>query len=405
MKNILDHWHPVLASAQLKTKPVEIEIAGQAVVLFRDKAGRAGALSTRCPHRGMNLSHGKVQAEGLTCPYHGWSFAVDGTGKSPCNPKMKIKAPAYDVREYAGYVWLTGQNSGAPFPAFLTPGFGVMAVHVRRIEAPLEPVLDNFLEIEHFPVAHSWLTVDFAQIGRAELIFASDEDTVSMNYYPAEQLPAPVQWLFRMPKGSRYYMDITAHASPLHTIHHQGFHHPAHGIKKTIVTNAVFYVPINRKQTLLVMFLLTQTGPWALLKKAFLYKETRRLIEDDLVILNHLADKRMTVKEMRLGAYDKALIEVRKRLPKMYADYYSPETGRQWPLAMYAERPAERQADKLSEQMGQAGSGPLSELSRAARPLRGIQAATEGQTGSLGETQAAESPQAAEPVDSDPALQ
>lgn len=388
MKNILDHWHPVLASAKLKTKPVEIEIAGQPIVLFRDQQGKVGALSTRCPHRGMNLSHGKVQAEGLTCPYHGWSFATDGTGRSPCNPKMKIKAPAYDVREYAGYVWLTSQNSGAPFPEFLTPGYGVMAVHLRKIDAPLEPVLDNFLEVEHFPVAHSWLTVDFAQIGRAELVFANSDDTVQMNYYPAETLPSPVQWLFRMPKGSRYYMDITAYPSPMHTIHHQGFHNPAHGIKKTIVTNAVFYVPINRKQTLLVMFLLTQTGPFALLKKAFLYKETRRLIEDDLLILNHLADKQMTVKEMRLGAYDKALIEVRKRLPRIYADYYGPETEHEWPLAMYGER--RQQAEQQSPPES------LSELGRAARPLRGIQAATEGQ---------AESQLSAEHLDSDPALQ
>jgi hypothetical protein len=41
------------------------------------------------------------------------------------------------------------------------------------------------------------------------------------------------------------------------------------------------------------------------------------------VILNHLADKTAQVSQMRLGAHDKALIEVRKRLPESYSDYAS----------------------------------------------------------------------------------
>lgn len=323
-KQILDHWHPVLPSARLGAKPVEVELAGRSIAIYRETDGRVSALGNRCPHRGMKLSFGKVGAEGLSCLYHGWTFAADGSGRSPCNPRLKVKAEAYDVREAAGFVWLSGKDSGAVFPDFIPAGFAKVGVHVREVEAPLEPVMDNFLEVEHFPTAHSWLKVDFRQISESELVFASSPERVQMGYYPAETLDPLVRWLFRLPPGSRYFMDISANTSPLHTIHHQGWLDPASGRKATILINAVFYVPINQQRSLLVMFLLAKPGPFSLISNAFIRKETGRLIDDDMIILNNLADKQMRVSEMRLGYYDKALIEVRKRLPRIYADYYPP---------------------------------------------------------------------------------
>jgi len=59
---ILDHWHPVLPSRQLRCEPVGVRLAGRCLVLFRDHANRIGALADECPHRRMRLkqrTHGK----------------------------------------------------------------------------------------------------------------------------------------------------------------------------------------------------------------------------------------------------------------------------------------------------------------------------------------------------------
>ncbi len=54
-------FHPVLAARALRKKPVRVELAGQAYVLFRDGRGQPAALLDRCPHRFSPLSAGRVR--------------------------------------------------------------------------------------------------------------------------------------------------------------------------------------------------------------------------------------------------------------------------------------------------------------------------------------------------------
>ena len=47
-----------------------------------------------CPHRLASLAYGRVDDEGIRCPYHGWKF--DRTGKcleQPANPASNIQRP------------------------------------------------------------------------------------------------------------------------------------------------------------------------------------------------------------------------------------------------------------------------------------------------------------------------
>jgi phenylpropionate dioxygenase-like ring-hydroxylating dioxygenase large terminal subunit len=71
-------WQLAALSRDVRRRPVQRIVAGIPVALFRS-AGRIGALVDRCPHRNFPLSQGRVSDGGLTCPYHGWRFAVDGT--------------------------------------------------------------------------------------------------------------------------------------------------------------------------------------------------------------------------------------------------------------------------------------------------------------------------------------
>ena len=44
---MLDHWHPVFPSQQLKAKPVGVQLAGRLICLFRTSDGRAAAIDER----------------------------------------------------------------------------------------------------------------------------------------------------------------------------------------------------------------------------------------------------------------------------------------------------------------------------------------------------------------------
>lgn len=55
-----------------------VEIAGKPILLTRDKNGVAHAFLNACRHRGVQLAEGCGHASRFTCPYHAWTFAVDG---------------------------------------------------------------------------------------------------------------------------------------------------------------------------------------------------------------------------------------------------------------------------------------------------------------------------------------
>ena len=55
------------------------DIAGKPILLVRGKDGKARAFLNACRHRGVKLAEeGCGHVAGFTCPYHGWTYALDG---------------------------------------------------------------------------------------------------------------------------------------------------------------------------------------------------------------------------------------------------------------------------------------------------------------------------------------
>jgi phenylpropionate dioxygenase-like ring-hydroxylating dioxygenase large terminal subunit len=77
-----------------------VKALGEALILFRDGAGQAGLLHSRCAHRGTTLHYGKVEERGIRCCYHGWLFDAQGRClEQPCEPegglfRDKVRQPA-----------------------------------------------------------------------------------------------------------------------------------------------------------------------------------------------------------------------------------------------------------------------------------------------------------------------
>ena len=105
------YWHPVARCENATDRPSEIRVLGEDLVLYRDKLGTPGLLEPRCCHRGTSLYFGRVEDDGIRCPYHGWLFAADGRClDQPCEPdrgrnKDSYRQPWYPVVEYHGLVF------------------------------------------------------------------------------------------------------------------------------------------------------------------------------------------------------------------------------------------------------------------------------------------------------------
>src|SRR5215813_1574736 len=56
-----------------------LEFARVGIVVVRDKAGVVRAFSNSCRHRGSAVAEGLGNCDFLQCPYHHWTYALDGT--------------------------------------------------------------------------------------------------------------------------------------------------------------------------------------------------------------------------------------------------------------------------------------------------------------------------------------
>jgi phenylpropionate dioxygenase-like ring-hydroxylating dioxygenase large terminal subunit len=103
-------WQPVILSSELGDLPKTVRILGEDLVLFRTKKGEIGLLDKHCCHRGTSLEYGIITDEGISCCYHGWHYAVDGTIlETPNDPKSRIKdelrSTAYPTHEFKNIIF------------------------------------------------------------------------------------------------------------------------------------------------------------------------------------------------------------------------------------------------------------------------------------------------------------
>lgn len=121
------YWQPVALCRELAPggRPLQLRVMGEDMVLFRGHGERLGLLGLFCPHRGANLSYGRVEGNALRCLYHGWTFGCDGVCvEQPGEPtedrsRNRVRHVAYPCAEHAGVVFsYLGPGSPPPIPPF-----------------------------------------------------------------------------------------------------------------------------------------------------------------------------------------------------------------------------------------------------------------------------------------------
>jgi len=149
------------------------EIAGEPVMVLRDQDGGLRAMSNVCLHRMSTLLHGRGRVRAITCPYHGWTYNLDGSLRGA--PAMTLNRdfrredyclPRIRCEEWLGWVFVTLDPEARPVAErlaeveMLIAEFGMEDYTETFFETHLwdtnwKVLAENFMESYHLPVCHA----------------------------------------------------------------------------------------------------------------------------------------------------------------------------------------------------------------------------------------------------------
>lgn len=159
-------WYAVCTSDEVTTLPHKVTVNDVSYVLFRGEDGAVIACQAHCPHRGCDLSLGKVEADKIVCAFHGWAFNKDGVcTRIPANRSGAVipKQAAlrmYPTTEKHGLVWLypIPISEETPEPLKVFPDLMHEDWHYVQFEqlwdAHFTRVVESVLDVSHLPFVH-----------------------------------------------------------------------------------------------------------------------------------------------------------------------------------------------------------------------------------------------------------
>lgn len=323
---MLDHWHPVHPSRDLKKGTAAgVMIGGRQICLYRTASGAAAAVDDVCPHRRLKLSYGKVVGDRIECKYHGWKFDACGNGESASTPKMTTCTEAFDTREEHGYVWLKTKHSNPVFPEINKDNFYSLGTFYHECPAPLELTLDNFNEIEHSGTVHDTFGYDLDRMHEVRVRFESTDDSVRViNVGPTKRLFRPFAWLLGIHDGDLFHDDWTTRFSPVYSVFDHWWTSPDGGRESRIRWRLyIFFYPIDETRTAVVSFVYGKSkypGPTGGLRLArpLFRMEVDREIQQDINMLRHMGSLETDIEGLKLSRFDKVLGLTRERINRIY---------------------------------------------------------------------------------------
>jgi choline monooxygenase len=153
---------------------VTIEIARKPIAIVRDRDGVLRAFYNVCKHRAHKLLTGEGTAARITCPYHAWTYRLNGQlAGAPHTQHLQnfdlrsIWLEPVQVEEFCGFIYVnldTNAESLRKLSGNLESEIRHWAPDVDSltfshrltydIKSNWKNIVDNFLECYHCPVAH-----------------------------------------------------------------------------------------------------------------------------------------------------------------------------------------------------------------------------------------------------------
>lgn len=215
------------------------QVIGENILIVRGKDNVLRAFYNVCPHRGHELLSGSGKAKNvITCPYHAWTFKLDGSLALARNcdhveafDKENSSLMPLKVEEYAGFIFIN-MDPDATCVEDQLPGFGarlneacsvigdlkLAARFVTETPANWKIIVDNYQECYHCGPAHpgfadsvqvdkywhtlhdNW-TLQFGFARSSEKSFKVDPSVVDPSFHGFWTWPST---MFNVPPGSDF---------------------------------------------------------------------------------------------------------------------------------------------------------------------------------------------------------
>jgi len=234
-------WHAVARAGQLPDAGDYhcVDLFGEPIVVVRDDSGRLRSYSRVCRHRAFPIVEGDGNTRRFVCPYHRWSYDLQGALKTA--PLMEdvdgferkdCRLPELPLEQWLGFVFVSLDPNAKPLAPQLAPLvdlFGpqrmadLETVDTLVYDSPWnwKVMVDNFMESYHHLGIHS---DNLQHTNPAKGTFAMDLDGPfavlenpavdgELPFWVAQIFPTMLLALFRgdSPMGTWYEMKIDRH--------------------------------------------------------------------------------------------------------------------------------------------------------------------------------------------------
>ncbi len=173
-------WHFATHSGLLR-EPGSVfvrRIAGVPILLVRDERGEVRGFLNICRHRGHPVVIENGSRRTLQCPYHGWSYELDGSLRhaprsrtDPTFPATELGLTPLQTHVWGPMIWVNLDRAAPPFERWIEGMPELVASRGLRVEdhalgfeneweidANWKVFQDNTIECYHCPTAHPELS-------------------------------------------------------------------------------------------------------------------------------------------------------------------------------------------------------------------------------------------------------
>lgn len=162
-------WHPLLRFDALPEPGdhTPIDLFGEPLVVVRDEARRLRVFSNVCRHRAHTIAQEPGHAKSLVCPYHRWTFGLDGSlrgapiaAEAEGFDRSSCALPEIRTESWQGFLMVNLDSQAEPFAAALGPLDERLAryeldqmvtARVLEFDSPWnwKVMIENFMESYH----------------------------------------------------------------------------------------------------------------------------------------------------------------------------------------------------------------------------------------------------------------
>ncbi|MGH7724058.1 MAG: aromatic ring-hydroxylating oxygenase subunit alpha [Candidatus Eiseniibacteriota bacterium] len=169
-------WHCVGRTARV-SEPGQYflsTIAGESIIVLRDRKGTLRAFFNVCRHRGTRICQEEAGrfSETIQCPYHAWTYRTDGQligaphmQDVPEFDKQDYPLHAAAIEEWEGFLFVSIARDPQPFETAWRPMIGRLSRYglpdlvvghrvVYDVEANWKLAFQNYSECLHCPTIH-----------------------------------------------------------------------------------------------------------------------------------------------------------------------------------------------------------------------------------------------------------